>query len=104
MRLPPDIEITCFRIAQEAMTNIIRHAQPQHVWVELECRARQLELVIRDDGVGFDVRSALDRAERGESLGLLSMRERAELVGGQVQIQSLSQRGTEIHVCLPFTP
>jgi signal transduction histidine kinase len=79
--LPPDLEIVCFRVVQEALTNVARHARARHVFVELRQRDTQLELVIRDDGVGFDVRSALERAARGASLGLQGMEERVTLVG-----------------------
>jgi PAS domain S-box-containing protein len=101
-RLPPHLEIACFRIAQEALTNVIRHAQAHQVGVELRQGEGELHLVIRDDGVGFDVAGKWEPAARGECLGLLGMEERAHLVGGQVEIESTSGHGTEVHARFPL--
>jgi len=101
-RLSPDLEIACFRVVQEALTNVVRHARAQHVLVELQQRDTELELTIRDDGVGFDVQSALERAMHGASLGLLGMDERVSLVGGQMEIESVPMRGTEIRARFPL--
>jgi signal transduction histidine kinase len=98
----PDLEITCFRVVQEALTNVARHARAQHVLVALRQRDTELELMIRDDGVGFDVRSALERAAHGASLGLLSMEERVALIGGKMEIESVAMRGAEIRACFPL--
>jgi len=103
VRLHPDLEIVCFRIAQEALTNVVRHAQAQKVHIELRQGGTELELVIRDDGVGFDVHAAQKRAMYGESLGLLGMQERARLVGGQIKIESTPMCGTTIRAHLPLT-
>ena len=100
LRLNPTVETTCFRIVQEALTNVARHAKAQHVWVELRQHEEEVRLTIRDDGAGFDVRAAHDRAVHGGSFGLLGMRERAELAGGVLTIQSTPTQGTEI--CLRF--
>lgn len=102
--LPPHLEIVCFRIVQEALTNVARHARARHVFVELRQRDSQLELVVRDDGIGFDVPSALERATHGASLGLRGMEERVTLVGGQVEIESVLTHGTEIRARFPLTP
>jgi PAS domain S-box-containing protein len=102
-RLHPDLEIVCFRIVQEALTNVTRHAQAQRVRVELRQREDELQLIICDDGVGFDVQAALDRAAHGASMGLLGLEERALLVGGQIEIESAPGRGTEIRACFPLT-
>jgi len=89
-------------VAQEALTNIARHAQARQVWVELQDHQAELRLVIRDDGVGFDVRAAEERAGRGASFGLLGMRERVELVGGRIAVTSAAGRGSEICVYFPL--
>ena len=102
LRFEPNLEITVFRIAQIALTNVARHARAKHVAVELRLRAAQLEIVIRDDGVGFDVPSALDRAAHGESMGLLSLQERVRLAGGQLEIKSSPGQGTEIRARFPI--
>ena len=96
MHLPPDLETACFRIVQEALTNVVRHARAKRVWVAARQAAAELQLVIRDDGVGFDVGTARERAVHGESLGLLGMEERALLVGGHLDIASTPALGTEV--------
>jgi len=101
-RLPPHLEIACFRIVQEALTNVARHAQAQRVKVELRERDGELTLRIADDGGGFDVERALRNTAHGASLGLLSMQERATLVGGQIEIESSPAQGTAITVRLPL--
>jgi two-component system sensor histidine kinase UhpB len=102
-RPPAAIETTCFRVAQEALTNIIRHAGARRVEVELSATSDMLELVLRDDGRGFDVPAARKRAAQGGSQGLLSMQERVTLAGGELEIDSATGRGTRIRVRLPLT-
>ena len=101
--LNPDIKVTCFRIAQEALTNVVRHAQAQHVMVEIDQLDHELKLSIRDDGVGFDVDKAWKTAVQGASLGVLGMQERAQLAGGQLVIDSAPGRGTDVHASLPLS-
>ena len=101
--IEPDIKVTCFRIAQEALTNIVLHAQAQRVMVELRQLNHELKLSIRDDGVGFDVGKAWKRAVHGTSLGVLGMQERAQLAGGRLEINSTLGRGTEIRASLPLS-
>jgi signal transduction histidine kinase len=101
-RLPAELETACFRVAQEALTNVLRYAQARRLEVELRRHEAELELVIRDDGVGFDVPAALARATGGASLGLLGMQERALLVGGQLEIESRLGQGTEIRASFPL--
>lgn len=97
--LPPDLDIAYFRIAQEALTNIMRHAQAQHVHAELHKRASILQMTIRDDGVGFDVEEVLESADAVmTSMGLLNMQERALLIDSQIDISSIPGKGTEIRV------
>jgi signal transduction histidine kinase len=96
LRPPPGVEITCFRVAQEAFTNVIRHANARRVDVELRVAGDVLELVVRDDGRGFDVAGARRRATRGESQGLLNMQERVALAGGELEIDSAPGQGTAV--------
>jgi signal transduction histidine kinase len=103
MRLPPDLETTCFRLVQEALTNVVRHARAQRVQVILRHNQAGLELVIRDDGVGFDVNAVKDRMPGDRSLGLLGMQERVQLVDGQIKIESDPNRGTEIRAIFPLS-
>jgi len=95
--------IACFRVAQEALTNVVRHSRARHVWVELSQRDGFVELVVRDDGVGFDVGSTLERAASGGNLGLIGMRERVEILGGTLKIDSGVGQGTRICIALPLT-
>jgi signal transduction histidine kinase len=101
-RLAPVIETECFRVAQEALTNVVRHAHAKKVIVELRQEDGQLHLRVRDDGVGFDVAATREKAVRGASLGLLSMEERAVLAGGQLEFNSVPGRGTEVHAWFPL--
>jgi two-component system sensor histidine kinase UhpB len=96
------VEITCFRIAQEALSNVIRHAQAKTVEIELGESGGALQLVVRDDGHGFDVAAGRQRATIGASQGLLSMQERVALVGGELQIDSAPGRGTTVRARLPL--
>ncbi len=95
-RLPPEVEIACFRVVQEALTNVIRHAQARRVRVELQAAAGKLVLAISDDGIGFDTAAALAAAVRGDNLGLMGMQERARLVGGTFEISSAAGIGTRV--------
>jgi PAS domain S-box-containing protein len=101
-KVPPEVETACFRVVQEALTNIVRHARPQQVRVELRRHETDLQLLIDDDGIGFDVVTARGRALRGESLGLLGMEERVALLGGRIEIRSSPAQGTTIHACFPI--
>lgn len=102
--LHPDIENTCFRIVQEAVTNILRHAHAHNIWVKVGQRQDQLHVSIRDDGKGFDLENARSNAISGTSFGLLNMEERAALVGGTMGIASAPGEGVEIVLQLPVTP
>ena len=100
-RLAAEIETTCFRIAQEALTNIARHAQASEVWVTLAGTEEELRLEVRDNGRGFDVAAARLGATAGKSMGLLSMEERATLAGGRLAIDSAPGRETRLSLALP---
>jgi PAS domain S-box-containing protein len=97
-RMSPEIETACFRVAQEALTNVVRHARAQTVSVELHLTPEALHLVVRDDGIGFDMMTAEQYAV---SFGLLGMRERVTLLGGEMDCKSAPRRGTEIHAFFP---
>lgn len=101
-RLAPDIETACFRIAQEALTNVARHAEAKMVDVSLQIIGEKIELVVRDDGRGFDQEAVGGRPAKLASLGLVSMKERAALVGGRLEITSSEGSGTEVRVVIPI--
>jgi signal transduction histidine kinase len=100
--LPANVATACFRIVQEALTNVARHAQAQRVTVALKPQAEALHLLIEDDGIGFDVEAARVHALQGSSLGLLGMEERARLVEGHLALHSTPASGTQIHVHIPL--
>jgi PAS domain S-box-containing protein len=95
-RLEPALETAFFRVAQEALTNVARHAQARNVWLDLHLAAESLGLTVRDDGIGFNVDAAWERAIGGASLGLLGMDERVSLLGGRLEVRSSPGSGTEV--------
>jgi signal transduction histidine kinase len=100
-RLPARIETALYRIVQEALTNVARHAQARGVSVLLECRRSAVKLIVEDDGVGFDAMAEQHAGSR-DRLGLYGMRERASLVGGQLVIESSPGLGTAVYVEIPL--
>jgi signal transduction histidine kinase len=101
-RLAPEIETACFRIAQEALTNVTRHAQAKVVEMRLRIVGGELELAVRDDGRGFDPEAVRLRPAQRASLGLVSMKERAALVGGWLEISTSDGGGTEVRAVFPL--
>jgi PAS domain S-box-containing protein len=102
-RLSRERETACFRIAQEALTNIVRHAQARHVKVDLSRHRNQILLTVKDDGLGFDHEILRKRAPRDATLGLLGMQERAHAVGGTIEINSELSKGTEVRFKFPIS-
>jgi PAS domain S-box-containing protein len=102
VRYPAPIETTCFRVAQEAITNVVRHSNAQTIRVSVRRETGELQLTVEDDGGGFDVDAARDRATRGQSLGLLGMEERAALAGGRIEILSRPGAGTRVVARFPL--
>jgi PAS domain S-box-containing protein len=103
-RCDPAVEIACFRVAQEALTNVLRHACATKVEIELRRCGDELQLQVRDNGTGFDVDATNTRAAGGASFGMLSMRERVHLTGGRFVCKSASGQGTEIEASLRISP
>jgi PAS domain S-box-containing protein len=102
-RFSREVETACFRIAQEALTNVVRHAQTQRVLVQLTRDRNGLLLAIKDDGVGFDPTVLRKRGSRAATLGLLGMQERAHTVGGTIEIDSVLTKGTEVRFRFPIS-
>jgi signal transduction histidine kinase len=96
-RLPGDVEAALYRVAQQALTNAITHAQASRISVLLQRRARGAVLVVRDDGVGF----CPDEVVAKGRLGLIGMRERAEAVGGRFGVRTAANEGTAVTVEVP---
>jgi signal transduction histidine kinase len=98
----PEVETACFRVAQDAVTNVMKHAQARRMRMELHQQNGALHLLVGDDGIGFDVARQRSRATGGASMGLLSMEERAVLAGGGLEITSAHARGTEVRAWFPL--
>jgi signal transduction histidine kinase len=95
-RLPFDVDTTLYRITQEALTNVVKHAQARHVSIVLTRRDGSVSAVIEDDGRGFS-----SEPSDGDGLGLLGMRERIALVGGRLEIESSPDAGTTLSIEVP---
>lgn len=94
-------EITLFRVFQEALSNVLKHAGAKHLAVGLAYSGGRLQLSMKDDGRGFDAEAARRHALSGKSLGLLGMQERVRLAGGEILMDSAPGKGTEVRVSLP---
>lgn len=102
VRLPPAIETMLFRVVQEAVTNVVRHAGATELCVTLTLTESEARAEVADNGAGFDVRQAMQRYDR--SYGLLGMHERAMSCGGSVTVESRPGRGTRVAVAVPLAP
>jgi two-component system, NarL family, sensor histidine kinase UhpB len=99
---PATVAINAYRIAQEAISNVVRHAEARSVTITLDEREGFLQLAVEDDGRGFDVARTAREALSSRRLGLLGIQERAELLGGEATIDAAPGRGTRIVVSLPI--
>jgi signal transduction histidine kinase len=102
LRFSPDIENNLYHLAQEALHNVHKHSGAKNAGVFFEYRDGKAILIIEDDGRGFDPDAISDETDKG--MGLVSMRERAALIGGTVEIESSPEAGTTIYVRVPATP
>jgi len=100
-RLPSRIEVPLFRIAQEALTNMIRHARATHASVVVLRQIHEITMLVEDDGQGFDIAMVKEKGE--QCLGLMGMRERINLLGGSFVIESAPGEGTTIRVRIPLS-
>ncbi|MFZ3079082.1 MAG: ATP-binding protein [Bellilinea sp.] len=101
-RLAPEVEVALYRMAQEALSNAQQHAQAFQIWLQLRFTPETVTLTISDDGAGFEVPEMPDVYARQGHFGLLSLTERAELIGGDLKIWS-GGKGTKIEVTVPQT-
>lgn len=100
--LDPARELSLYRIAQEALNNAHRHADARHLRIGLSFRETEVALAVTDDGRGFSVPARLSQLAQAGHLGLLGMRERAQLAGGGLSIASNPESGTTVEVRLPY--
>ncbi len=101
-RLGVDVEIAVFRVVQEALTNVVRHAGAETVLIQMARKGPRLAIEVEDDGRGFDPASVSTPESSGRGLGLLGIRERVELLGGKVTIDSAPGQGTRVAVSVPI--
>jgi len=101
-RLPAEIETALYRIVQEALTNVTRHARASHVHLEVRLRGANVLAQIRDDGCGFDMIHVLGQESSKSGTGLVGMRERAVLLGGTFKIHSEPGAGTQVSIEIPL--
>jgi PAS domain S-box-containing protein len=97
-----EVETASFRVAQEAITNVLRHARARNVWLRLYTSGGRLALCVRDDGAGFDLQAARRRGAAGASLGLAGMEERVALAGGELELRSALGEGTLVLATFPL--
>ncbi|MBI3781867.1 MAG: sensor histidine kinase, partial [Deltaproteobacteria bacterium] len=101
-RLPQPIEVAVYRVLQESLTNVARHAAARRVDIQLTVDVSNARLTVEDDGCGFDTGQQLDAALENHGMGLLGMRERAEVYGGRLSIESQPRRGTRVTLSVPL--
>jgi PAS domain S-box-containing protein len=102
-RAPSHVETTLYRVVQEALTNVLKHAQADRVSVLLERRRNHVLAIIEDDGKGFDAEAMMSASDAEQTLGLLGMKERVSLVGGTLDVESTPGAGTTVFVKIPVS-
>lgn len=101
-RLPPELETTLFRVVQEAVTNIARHAEAENVVISLDLSQSSVVIEVEDDGKGFDMAAISRTTEKGRGLGLMGMRERVSLFSGTLTIETSPGSGTQLRIEVPL--
>lgn len=101
-RLPPHTEVTIFRVFQQSLNNVRDHAQATHVQMSLDIGNDRVTASIEDDGVGFDVAEAMAASQQRKTIGLSTMQERIEMLGGELQVDSAPDKGTRVDFSLPI--
>lgn len=100
--LDREVAVAAFRVAQEALTNVVRHARASKVAIELRTQGDDLLLAVGDDGCGYDLVAARDRALRGGSMGIFGMQERVDFAGGKFMIITRPGQGTRVQATFPL--
>jgi signal transduction histidine kinase len=101
--IPPELQITLFRIFQECTSNIARHSEAQNVYIYVKNDARSFTMSIEDDGRGFDTGSVFENTMTGRGLGILGMKERAAQVDGKLRVCSRPGQGTAVLCTVPLS-
>ena len=102
-RMPPHTEVTIFRVIQQLLINVKNHAQATHVQISLRVESDKAIVVVEDDGSGFDVDEAMAASRQRKTIGLSSMQERVEMLGGVAKVDSAIGKGTRVEFWLPLT-
>ncbi|MCB0196960.1 MAG: sensor histidine kinase, partial [Anaerolineae bacterium] len=102
-RLPPHMEVTIFRSIQHLLNNVKQHAQATHVQIALSIQDDKATATVEDDGVGFNAHEALSAARQRKTIGLGSLQERLEMLGGKLDIDSAPGKGTRVEFWVPAT-
>jgi signal transduction histidine kinase len=102
LNLDFDTEINLYRLIQEGLTNIKKHADAEHVTVRLVAAFPNIILRIEDNGKGFDVQKRMATLTKEKQMGIRSMEQRAKLLQGEMEIQSKPMQGTKIFITLPY--
>lgn len=97
-RLSPDIEVSLFRLVQEGVNNAIKHAKPAEIWVKMEWRKNDVNVIVKDNGIGFNK----DNMAKGQSFGIIGMQERLELMQGTMKIASELHKGSTFLFQVPY--
>ena len=103
-KLPPELQVTLFRIIQEVTSNIARHAQAKNVRINAKNDDKLFTITIEDDGTGFDTETVFENTLTGRGLGILGMKERATQVNGTLMICSTPEQGTTVQCTVPLSP
>ena len=98
----PMIEESTYRIVQESLNNAVKHARAHHVSIRIKCDSEKLDFSVIDDGQGFTNQSIKNEALKGSGLGMKTMQERAEALGGTLNVSSAPGRGTAVEVTIPL--
>ncbi|MCR4406650.1 MAG: sensor histidine kinase [Anaerolineae bacterium] len=101
-RMPPHTEVTVFRVIQELLNNARQHAQPTRIQVNLDIEPKLVRAIVEDDGIGFDVAGAMASARQQKTLGIATLQERVEMLGGQLAFESSVGRGTKVTLEIPI--
>jgi signal transduction histidine kinase len=103
-KLPSDVAIGIYRIVQEALTNIAKHTKATRAKVTMQRQDGRLQVIVQDNGVGFDVASVLRHPDETKRLGLVGMMERAAMLSGKLTVESKPKRGTKVVLEVPISP
>jgi signal transduction histidine kinase len=100
--LPPELRIALFRVIQESINNILKHANARNVTISLFFNSNTIKITVKDDGIGFDVEKASYTKDKPRGLGIMGMKERVELFGGTFKINSRPGEGTDVNIEVPL--